>query len=73
MTSLVLDHDQVDDLVWLLDRVADWLRHAGDDTRDDLAEFFNRAGNGRLATAGLIASLDTHALLLHRQRGQVSS
>ncbi|MGI5238438.1 hypothetical protein [Dactylosporangium sp. CA-139066] len=61
-----LDRDDVDDLARLLRRVEDWLRHAGADTRDDLAEFLNGPGNGVLAATGLLHALDHHTLQLHQ-------
>jgi hypothetical protein len=63
----------VEYLTHLLDRVEDWLRHAGDDARDDLAEFLNQPGNGRLAAAGLITSLSQHTAALHRQLKETTS
>ncbi len=69
-TAVLLDPEQVDELRRLLGTVEDWLLHAGDETREDLAEFL--AGPGwsseapaRLA-AGLIADLGEHAVLLRR-------
>jgi hypothetical protein len=69
---VVLHRDEADDLARLLDRVEDWLRHAGDDARTDLAVFLNTAGNGALAAAGLIDLLGAHATVLHRRIKQVS-
>jgi hypothetical protein len=63
----------VEYLAHLLDRVEDWLRHAGDDARDDLAEFLNQPGNGRLAAAGLITSLGEHTATLHHRLKDVTS
>ena len=65
---VVLAVDEVDDLARLLDRVEDWLRHAGGDTFDDLAQFFNGPGNGMLAATGLIDLLGRHAAALRRCR-----
>jgi len=70
---VVLDLDEADDLAGLLDRVEDWLRHAGGDTVDDLAAFFNAQGNGMLAAAGLIDLLGGHAATLRRRRRQATS
>jgi hypothetical protein len=64
--GLTLDADQVADLARLLEVIEDWLRHAGHDTRVDLAEFLNGAGHGPLAAAGLIATLGQTTLTLHR-------
>jgi hypothetical protein len=68
---VLLDRDAADDLAHRLTRVEDWLRHASDEAREDLAGFFNTAGNGRLAAAGLIELLGQHAMLLHRHLRQV--
>lgn len=58
---------EADELVDLLRRLEDWLRHAGEGTYQEITEFFDGAGNGRLAVAGLIALLDNHAHTLgHR-------
>jgi hypothetical protein len=69
---IVLDLDEADDLACLLDRVEDWLRHAGGDTFDDLAAFFNGPGNGVLAAAGLIDLLGGHAATLRHRSRQAS-
>ena len=71
--DLVLMHrPDVEDLTHLLGRVEDWLRHAGHDTQEDLAEFLNTPGHGRLAAAGLVASLGEHTAVLHRRLREVS-
>jgi hypothetical protein len=70
---VVLERDEADELAFLLGRVEDWLRHAGDDARDDLAGFLNSAGNGRLAAAGLIDILAGHAATLHRRLMEAGS
>jgi hypothetical protein len=67
---LTLHPDQADDLAHLLHQVEDWLRHAGDDARADLATFLNAPGNGALAAAGLIEALGCHAALLHQRLGE---
>jgi hypothetical protein len=64
---VVLPRLDIEDLAHLLNRVEDWLRHAGDDTISDLAEFFNTPGNGRLAAAGLVDLLGRHLAALHQQ------
>jgi hypothetical protein len=69
---VVLHHDEADDLAHLLGLVEDWLRHAGADTDDELAQFFNGPGNGRLAATGLIDLLGCHAATLQRRLKQVS-
>lgn len=65
--QVLVDRDDVDDLLRVVDRVEDWLRHAGHDTVEDLATFLNRPGNGQLAAAGLIELLGVHGAALHRQ------
>jgi hypothetical protein len=70
---ITLHRLDVEYLSHLLDRVEDWLRHASDDARDDLAEFLNQPGNGRLAAAGLITSLGEHTAALHRRLKDVTS
>ncbi|MCI0690236.1 MAG: hypothetical protein L0Y54_23810 [Sporichthyaceae bacterium] len=54
---VLLDRDDAEYLRDLLGRVEEWLRHAGYETVEDLAEFLNTPGNGRLAAAGMLASL----------------
>ena len=71
--TVVLHRPDVEDLAHLLGRVADWLRHAGDDAREDLAEFLNTGGNGRLAAAGLVAGLGEHTAVLHSRLKDVTS
>jgi hypothetical protein len=71
--TIVLHRLDVEDLAHLLGRVEDWLRHAGDNARDDLAEFLNAGGNGRLAAAGLVATLGEHTAVLHRRLKDVTS
>jgi hypothetical protein len=53
--------DEADELVDLLRRLEDWLQHSGADTHEDITSFFNNAGNGRLAVAGLVSLLANHA------------
>jgi hypothetical protein len=67
---VLLDAEQVDELRRLLGTVEDWLLHAGDEARDDLAGFlaglgWSAAPPERLA-AGLIADLGEHSVLLRR-------
>jgi hypothetical protein len=62
-----LDRVDVEYLLHLINRVEDWLRHASHDAQDDLAEFLNTPGNGRLAAAGLITSLSENAALLDQR------
>lgn len=67
-----LPADEADDLLYLLGRLTDWLGHAGEGTYEEITEFFNGAGNGRLAVAGLIAVLDQHTTTLHRRREETT-
>lgn len=67
-TAVLLDPEHVDELRRLLGIVEDWLLHAGDEARDDLAAFlagqaWPAAPAERLA-AGLIADLGEHTVLL---------
>jgi hypothetical protein len=69
---VVLDPDQAVDLAHLLDLVEDWLSRADDDARADLADYLDGAGNGHLAAAGLIATLEQTTLALHRRLKQAN-
>lgn len=67
---VLLDAEQADELRRILGTVEDWLLHAGDEARDDLAEFL--AGLGwpaatpeRLVTT-LISELGEHVITLAR-------
>ena len=62
--------DEADDLARLLNQVEDWLRHSDQDTYTSLADFLNGPGHGRLAAAGLIDLLATHATTLNRRLRQ---
>ena len=53
--------DEADELVNLLRRLEDWLQHSGAGTHEEITDFFNGAGNGRLAVAGLVSLLGNHA------------
>ncbi len=53
--------DEADELVNLLRRLEDWLQHSGTGTHEEITSFFNGAGNGRLAVAGLVSLLGNHA------------
>jgi hypothetical protein len=53
--------DEADELVNLLRRLEDWLQHSGTGTYEEITDFFNGAGNGRLAVAGLVSLLGNHA------------
>jgi hypothetical protein len=65
-SGVVLDADEAADLARLLDLIEDWLRHADDDARADLAGFLDGSGHGHLAAAGL-AAVEQTALSLHRR------
>jgi hypothetical protein len=76
---VVLDPDEAVDLTHLLDLIADWLRHAAEDTRHaaedtqaDLADFLDGAGAGRLAAAGIIATVEQTTLALHHRLTQAT-
>ena len=64
---VVLDPDEAVEVTHLLDLIEDWLSHADDDARADLADYLDGAGNGPLAAAGLIATLEAITLALHRR------
>lgn len=66
-SPVVLDPDEAADLAQLLDLIEDWLSHADDDARDDLAGYLDSSGHGRLAAAGLLRVLEQHAMGLHRR------
>ena len=53
--------DEADELVDLLRRLEDWLQHSSAGTYEEITDFFNGAGNGRLAVAGLVSLLGNHA------------
>lgn len=65
--GVVLDPDEAADLARLLDLVEDWLLHADDDARADLAGFLDGSGHGHLAAAGLATLLGHNATTLHRR------
>ena len=69
---VVLDPDEAVDLTHLLDLIEDWLSRADDDARADLADYLDGAGNGPLGAAGLIATLQQTALVLHRRLKQAN-
>ncbi len=66
-SGVVLDPDEAADLARLLDLIEDWLLHADDDARADLAGFLDGAGHGHLAAAGLATLLGHNATTLHRR------
>lgn len=70
--SIRLYADEADDLLQLLGRLADWLGHASEGTHEEITEFFNGAGNGQLAVAGLVAVLDQHTTTLTRRRKETT-
>ena len=67
---MILHPDQADELRRLLGTVEDWLLHASDEARDDLAEFLTglgwSTGSPERLAAGLIADLGEHTVLLRR-------
>jgi hypothetical protein len=65
--GVVLDADEAADLAQLLEVIEDWLLHADDDARADLAGFLDGSGHGHLAAAGLATLLGHNALTLHRR------
>jgi hypothetical protein len=69
-TAVLLDPEQVDELRRLLGTVEDWLLHACDEAREDLAEFLAglgwSTGSPERLAAGLIADLGEHTILLRR-------
>jgi hypothetical protein len=67
VNGVVLDADEAADLARLLDLIEDWLRHADDDARADLAGFLDGSGHGHLAAAGLACVVEQNALALHRR------
>jgi hypothetical protein len=69
---VVLDPDEAVEVTHLLDLLDDWLSLADDDARADLADYLDGAGNGHLAAAGLIATLQHTALALHRHLKQAN-
>ena len=69
---VVLDPDDAVDLTHLLDLVEDWLSRADDDAHADLADYLDGAGNGHLAAAGLIATLEQATLALHGRLKQAN-
>jgi len=73
VAPVTLDPDQAVDLAHLLDLVEDWLTRADDDARADLADYLDGAGNGHLAAAGLIATLEHTAVALHRRLRQATT
>lgn len=66
-SPVVLDPDEAVDLAHLLDLLEDWLSHADDDARDDLAGYLDGSGHGALAAAGLLRTLEQRTVGLHRR------
>jgi hypothetical protein len=66
-SPIVLDPDEAVDLACLLDLIEDWLSHADDDARDDLAGYLDGTGHGALAAAGLLRAIELAAVGLHRR------
>ncbi len=69
---VVLDPDEAVEVTHLLDLIEDWLSRIDDDARADLADYLDGAGNGPLAAAGLIATLEATTLALHRRLKQAN-
>lgn len=69
--SIPLYLDEADHLLGLLRSLVEWLGHCGYGTYEEITEFYNGAGNGRLAVAGLISVLDEHTATLNRRLKQV--
>jgi hypothetical protein len=65
--SVVLDPDEASDLAHLLDLIEDWLSHADEDARDDLAGYLDGSGHGALAAAGLLRAIELASVGLHRR------
>jgi hypothetical protein len=65
--GVVLDPDEAAALARLLDLIEDWLLHADDDARADLAGFLDGSGHGHLAAAGLATLVGHNATTLHRR------
>jgi hypothetical protein len=65
--AVAIDPDEAEELLHLLDRIEDWLRHCDSATVEDSTGFFNGPGNGRLVVAGLISLLGTHSCTLRRR------
>ena len=70
VSGVVLDADEATDLVDLLDLIEDWLGHADEDARADLAGYLDGAGHGQLAAAGLVSTVEQTALSIHRRLKQ---
>lgn len=70
--SIPLYLDETDDLLGLLRGLVEWLGHCGYGTYEEITDFYNSAGNGRLAVAGLISVLDQHAATLNRRRKETT-
>lgn len=71
--QVLLDLHEANELVFLLDKLEDWLRHASGEARGDLSDFLGEPGNGTLATAGLVDLLGTYHVVLHQRIKQASS
>jgi hypothetical protein len=64
--------DEADELVNLLRRLEDWLQHSGAGTHEEITDFFNGPGNGRLAVAGLVSLLGNHAHTINYRLKEIS-
>jgi len=64
--------DEADELVNLLRRLEDWLQHGGAGTHEEITDFFNGPGNGRLAATGLVSLLGNHAHTINRRLKEIT-
>jgi hypothetical protein len=64
--------DEASELVELLRSLEDWLGHAGAGTHEEITDFFNQPGNGRLAVAGLVSLLGNHAHNLNHRLKEIA-
>lgn len=72
-TELVsLHRDHAAELVMLVDALHRWLLDASGATRAELAGFLGGAGDGTLATAGLVDLLAAASTRLHRRLPEVT-
>lgn len=57
---------ELDELVWPIDVIEDWLLHASDDTITDLGEFIRSARTRNMDPAAVIEALGNNSVTLHR-------
>jgi hypothetical protein len=70
--AVLLDADEAADLAGLLDLIEDWLQHADDDARADLAGYLDGGGHGHLAAVGLVTTVEQASRTLHRRLKQAT-